>query len=440
MKQPRFLFSVLLLPVLALTACQSTSGASAQLGGSGQISALTVTVASDLGGKVKDVLVHEGDKVTQGQVVLHLDDTVLQAQLDQANASVKVAQAAVDSAQQAQDAAQAQYDLTLANAQAQVASSRYDSWKGKAPDNFNLPLWYYSQSESITAAQTEVDAAKTALDQANSNLTSVENGVGSNFVDAEKRLANARQALLTAQVVQDQANAGDNADLKKQAQDLYNSAQSELSAAQDNYTRLLSTQQASDVLEARARVAVAQARYDTAVDRLNALYTGDQSLQVKAADATLKQAQAGLNQAQASLGQAQAQVQLIQAQLAKTQVQSPMAGTVVTRSVEPGEVLSPGATALTIAQLDPVKLTVYLPEDQYGKVNLGDRVAVTVDSYAGQTFDGTVTRIADQAEFTPKNVQTVEGRQSTVYGIDITLPNPDQKLKPGMPADAVILK
>jgi HlyD family secretion protein len=78
---------------------------------------------------------------------------------------------------------------------------------------------------------------------------------------------------------------------------------------------------------------------------------------------------------------------------------------------------------------------VYLPEDSYGQVKLGQVARVTVDSYTGTTFPASVVHIADQAEFTPRNVQTVEGRRTTVYAIKLDVPNPDGKLKPGMPAD-----
>ena len=80
-------------------------------------------------------------------------------------------------------------------------------------------------------------------------------------------------------------------------------------------------------------------------------------------------------------------------------------------------------------------LTVYVPEDRYGQIALGQTYPVTVDSFPGQAFDGKVTHIADQAEFTPRNVETVEGRKNTVFAIRLTLSNPDMALKPGMPAD-----
>jgi len=78
---------------------------------------------------------------------------------------------------------------------------------------------------------------------------------------------------------------------------------------------------------------------------------------------------------------------------------------------------------------------VYVPEDTYGRVKLGQTAKMTVDSYPGVFFNASVVHIADQAEFTPRNVQTVEGRRTTVYAIKLDVPNPDGKLKPGMPAD-----
>lgn len=78
---------------------------------------------------------------------------------------------------------------------------------------------------------------------------------------------------------------------------------------------------------------------------------------------------------------------------------------------------------------------VYLPEDRYGRVKLGQAARVTVDSYPDQVFTGAVVHIADQAEFTPRNVQTAEGRKVMVFAVRLSLANPDGKLKPGMPAD-----
>lgn len=117
-----------------------------------------------------------------------------------------------------------------------------------------------------------------------------------------------------------------------------------------------------------------------------------------------------------------------------------MDGIVLPRNLEEGEVLAPGSVALTVGQLQEVSLTVYIPETEYGKINLGDTVSIAVDSFPGENFTGTVTYISDQAEFTPRNVQTVDGRKTTVYAVKITVPNTDLELKPGMPADVTFIR
>jgi HlyD family secretion protein len=92
-------------------------------------------------------------------------------------------------------------------------------------------------------------------------------------------------------------------------------------------------------------------------------------------------------------------------------------------------------TALTIGELDKLKVTVYIPEDRYGQIHLGDQAQLAIDSFPGQTFTGVVDRISDTAEYTPRNVQTKEERQTTVYAVELSVANPDGKLIPGMPVD-----
>ncbi|MBZ0301661.1 MAG: efflux RND transporter periplasmic adaptor subunit [Anaerolineae bacterium] len=120
---------------------------------------------------------------------------------------------------------------------------------------------------------------------------------------------------------------------------------------------------------------------------------------------------------------------------ANESVTSPIEGTVLERLVEPGEITAPGNTLMVVADLSALTLTVYVPEDRYGQVFLGQTYAVKVDSFPDQTFSGTVRHIADHAEFTPRNVQTVEGRKSTVFAIKLALAPSRGRLKPGMPAD-----
>ena len=110
---------------------------------------------------------------------------------------------------------------------------------------------------------------------------------------------------------------------------------------------------------------------------------------------------------------------------------------ILTRNVEPGEFVQPGAVTFAMADLNDITITVYVPEDRYGQISLGQPAQVRVDSFPDETFTAEVIHIADQAEFTPRNVQTVEGRSSTVYAIKLRVTDSEGKLKIGMPADVL---
>ena len=116
-------------------------------------------------------------------------------------------------------------------------------------------------------------------------------------------------------------------------------------------------------------------------------------------------------------------------------ITSPIDGVVLERLVEPSEFAAPGSTVMVIASLDMLTLTIYVPENLYGQFFLGQTYPVTVDSFPGQTFNGTVSFISNQAEFTPRNVQTTDSRETTVYAIKLDLDPSGGMLKPGMPAD-----
>jgi multidrug resistance efflux pump len=124
-----------------------------------------------------------------------------------------------------------------------------------------------------------------------------------------------------------------------------------------------------------------------------------------------------------------------QASSSNEKIVSPINGVVLERLVEPGELANPNANLITVCNLDELTLTVYVPEDRYGMITLGETFPVTADSFPDQVFNGTVSYIADQAEFTPRNVQTTDSRKSTVYAIKLDLDPSDGLLKPGMPAD-----
>jgi multidrug resistance efflux pump len=131
---------------------------------------------------------------------------------------------------------------------------------------------------------------------------------------------------------------------------------------------------------------------------------------------------------------------LLDQQLKKLVITAPASGVILDSEIEVGEVVQPGATLVSIGQIDNLKITVYVPEDRYGQIKLGMEAQVKVDSYPTQRFKAQVTYIADKAEFTPRNVQTAEGRRTTVFAVELSVANPDGKLKPGMPADVTFGK
>jgi len=114
---------------------------------------------------------------------------------------------------------------------------------------------------------------------------------------------------------------------------------------------------------------------------------------------------------------------------------APSAGTVLIRSVEPGEMVTPQSTILRLADLSTLELRVYLAEDELSKVKLGQPMSVSIDAFSGKTFNANVSWISPEAEFTPKNVQTRSARTQLVYAIKLRIENSDGKLAIGMPAE-----
>ena len=464
---------VLMLGLGGYFGAQALNGPSnGPLKASGTIQTVSVNVSPELSGNVQKVQVSEGQSVRAGDVLLVLDGSLLAEQRKVAAAGLGTAEAAGQTAANALSIAQAQYQQTLATALAQDKQTRVQDWFASDPNQFDQPTWYFSRAEQIQALQTQVDEAKNAQDQAQTQLASLSQSLDeTNFLAAEQRLENARLAYVIMKDVNQRAqnslttdapvgaynstHCGSNqgyraADpqmtnvlygctgdqhLSGTSQALWDQAQAELTAAQLAYNSLLSTEAADKMLQARAQVSVQQERYYSALDHLRALQTGDQSPSVLAARGAVSQAQANYDQSQKAMAQAQASLDLIDAQMAKLTVYAPIDGVILTRSIEPGEFIQPGAVAMTMGNLAQLTITVYVPEDRYGQIHLGQKANVTVDSFPGTAFTAQVSYISDQAEFTPRNVQTVEGRSSTVYAIRLAVNDVNGRLKPGMPAD-----
>jgi len=405
---------------------------------SGTIEATQVILAPEIGGQVIEVLAQEGDKVRAGQQLISFADQILLAQWSQAEAAMKLASANYDlvaagPTTEARQVGIASAELELINAQ-QALDALYDNadlaraYAQQAIANADLAVEKTRRRVDYlqgTADNTDIDIAKANVALAEKNLERAEDAYEPY---ANKPESNLRRAQLLSQ--------------KAAAQQQYDAAVRKLNALEGTGDEI-------DIAVAEGDLLVAQAMLEDANRQYEQVKDGPDPDALTLAEAQLALAQAHLAAAKAEpspeqLAVAQAQVDsaesaldIIAAQLDKLVLHAPMGGIVLSRSVEPGEVVLPGASLMTIAHLEDLTITVYIPEDRYGAIHLGQEAVVTADSFPGEKFTGTVVYIADEAEFTPRNVQTAEGRRTTVFAVRLAVEDPTGDLKPGMPADVV---
>jgi HlyD family secretion protein len=172
---------------------------------------------------------------------------------------------------------------------------------------------------------------------------------------------------------------------------------------------------------AEAKVEVAKAGVQLALAEVERVEAGARTGEIEVAEAVLAEAEAGLS--------------LVELQIAKMTLSSPVDGVVGEVLVNVGETAAPGAPLIEIHEISDLRLTVYVAETHVASLTVGDEVDVMVDAYPLETWVGRIERIADQAQFTPSNVQTVEERVKLVFAVEIALDDEAGRLKAGMPAD-----
>ncbi len=213
-------------------------------------------------------------------------------------------------------------------------------------------------------------------------------------------------------------------------------AQAQLELARSDYERFSKLQEQGGISlreleEYRTGYAVARSAY------------GEADARVRAARQQLSLVEEGprkekIEQAASQLENAEKALKKAELSLSYTTLRAPMDAVVLSTAVEAGEYLNPGTPVMTIADLEHPWLRAYVAETDLGRISLNQVVEVTTDTYPGKVYQGRISFISSEAEFTPKSVQTEEERVNLVYRIKIALQNPNQELKPGMPADAVI--
>jgi len=377
---------------------------------SGSVEGEEVAIVSEFGGQIARLPVEEGDEVEAGQVLVELDASLLLAQMAQAEAAVTAARANLESVKAGTHPA----EILAAKAVLLQAISERDAAKTAWED-----------AQALLNNPQEINA-QIAQAKANVGLT-------------EAKIEQAEAQLAAAQVERDKYRAQGSME-EKALYSVYNyqveAARSAIEAAKADKQGAEKTLKALQALRANplalvSQVHLAQGQYGVAEAgvavveaKLTALEAGPTPEEVAVAEAKIAQAQAA--------------VAALQTQTEKMTLRSPIAGMVTSRSAHAGEAAVAGATLLTVGNLDEVKLTIYIPEDELGRVYLGQEVEVQVDSFPGRVFTGMVSYISQEAEFTPKNVQTEKERVNMVFAVKVHLPNPEHLLKPGMPADAFL--
>ena len=353
---------------------------------SGRIEVTEVNVSSKVTGRIAALHVDEGTDVKRGDPLATLAAEELEAQLRQARA-------------------------TLQSAEAKLGQAR-------------IAL----RVEPITV-QTQIRQAQESVRAAEERLRMLQ--AGSRLQEIEEGRANVKQALARqeiARVTRDRFR-GLLADGAISKQD-FDRTETDLQAAD---AALRAARERLSLLEEGARaedIRMAQSDRDRAAAALEA---------ARAAAANVDIRQQEVRVAEAAVREARANVERLETQVAELRVFAPLDATVLTKAAEPGEVVAANKPILLLGDLDHPWIKVYVSETALGKVRLGDAARILVDSFPGQPFQGRVTWISDQAEFTPKNIQTAEERVNLVYAVKISIQNAQRRLKAGMPADAELL-
>jgi HlyD family secretion protein len=272
----------------------------------------------------------------------------------------------------------------------------------------------------------EVDRAAAAVKALQAQLAEAESGYRSQEVERARLAADSARVTL------------DNARKDKQRYDeLYQKgvvAEKSRDTFQVQYETALREHQRAIEAYKMAREGFRREEIDTARSRL-----AEGQAALRLARSNLQKIEAGEQEVQAARAQVAAvrsALDVAEIQLGHTELKAPYAGIVLSRNVEPGEVVSPNQEVLSIADLSTVDLKVFVGETEIGKVTPGQPVEVKIDTFPDKTYAGRVAYISPQAEFTPKIIQTHKERVKLVYLVKVSVPNPNFELKSGMPADA----
>jgi len=353
---------------------------------SGNMELTEVNIAFKTAGRLIERTVDEGDVVKKNQLIARLDRDQLVAQREREAAGLESAESQLAQAETSLEWEKATLAADLEQRRADVSANEARLAELK---NGARPQEKLDAQAAVDAAQSEVERSKRDWDRA--------------------QVLYKNDDISTAQF--------------DQYRNHFESATAALNSSKERQALVLAGPR-EEVIKAQ----------EAQVERVRGA--------LKMAEANvleMKRREQELATRRAEIARSKANLALIDAQLADTIALSPVDGVVLVKSADVGEVLSAGTTVVTIGDIEHPWLRGYVNETDLGKVKLGSKVKVTTDSYPGKVYDGRVTFISSEAEFTPKQIQTEQERVKLVYRIKIEVDNPRRELKSNMPADAQIV-
>ena len=387
---------------------------------SGFIEADVIAIAPEIAGRVVARPVAEGDEVRQGEVVLKIEDDTLSAQVALAQGKLAEAQALLAQAK----AGTRQETIAKSEAQLKLAQTNRDAARQAWLDAQAVRDNPQALDVQIAAAKAQVETTQKQLEAALLQRDIAEKA-WKDYGKTSDKLASVPPPYRPALPPQYYAIPYQ----WQQALAAVNVAQANATAAQTALKDLQS--QRSNPQDAQVQVDAAQAKLQAAAAAVAQAEAGLKGLQTGATQEQISAAQAQVNVAQAALEAAQTQ-------LAKTIITAPANGLIATTSVYSGELAAPGLTALQLAELDQVHLTIFVPGGELGQFSIGQAINVRVDAFPDRVFPGAIVMISDTAEYTPRSVRTSNDRAKLVYAVKIKLDNADHALKPGLQAEAEV--
>lgn len=357
---------------------------------SGRIEGYETNIGPKIGGRVDFVAGREGDLVKKGQLLVKISDDDIQAQLRGANSRILMSQ------EQESDSS---FQVEAIKSQIEEARIKLQQSKEEASSEI------YQAESSVALTQARLAESQAALEQA----------------IAELELAKKRKQRYQIMLARGAVSTDEN----DQAQTTCDTAEAIVKAK-----RALLTVTQKDYKKSMG--ALEQARSM----RLNPPM---RSSQIATLQKQLSQAEHKLKSAKHEIANVKAQRDEVQSSIDYLTVESPIDGVITARSVEPGAVVTPGQTLLSVINLDEVYLRGYVPEGRIGEVQVGQTAKVFLDSFPKKPFEGKVTQIDPQGSFTPENIYFKDDRVKQVFGIKISIKQVEHFAKPGMPADAEIV-